>query len=287
MPRHSPPARTAGLSGRALVALAAFTAALLPAVFLAPQYLAANGSEGGFVHQRNIIKAAGDAFVGYWGSGRRDLTPGMQRMVDYWFRFHVVKAGLAAILLIALVVLGRQIWTAYVKGDSLGAGARAGLVSAGVLVLALGLLSLVLVVANVQGAIAPFTSVETLVPVNARHGQLAVTLDDVRRNLSDSQHAGQPTRPPLATMISDNARYHRTLVVISAILATASIGICVVLWKRIAGLGPADRCAKRTLRWFGALSIAFSLVAVVLFLANMSNAAHPAEGLAGFFGGGH
>jgi hypothetical protein len=80
-----------------LVALAV----ALGAVFvLAPSRLAAIGTDGGLSEQRNLIDALSPAFVKYWSSGDQGFPPDLQRVVDYWFRFHAVKGVLAAALLI-------------------------------------------------------------------------------------------------------------------------------------------------------------------------------------------
>ncbi|GHE58141.1 hypothetical protein GCM10014715_08850 [Streptomyces spiralis] len=286
MLRHPVPPRSPGFSGRAVVILAAFAAVLLAAVFLAPQSMAANhSSEDGFVHQRNLIRAANEAFVGYWDSGDRAFTPDMQRVVDYWFRFHAIKAGISIVLLIVLVALSHQAWKAYVGAGGSGRGRRAGLASAGALALILTTLALLLVVANVQGAVAPFTSVLTLMPVGASHGQLAGTLAQVRERLTDSQNTGDRTPPAIDVMISDFALYHEVVVVMSVILAIIFIGLSVVLWKRFARTGPSARRTRSTLGWFGASSTVFSLFAIILFMANLSNTVNPTEGLLGFFAG--
>lgn len=286
VPLKTVPPRSPGFSGRAVAVLAAFAAVLLPAVFLAPQSLAANSSEGSFVHQHNLIKAVNEAFVGYWDSGDRDFTPGMQRVVDYWFRFHAIKAGISIVLLIVLVSLSRQIWRAYIRGGESRRARRIGLASSGVLTLILTMLALVLVVVNIQGAAAPYTSVLSLMPVGAPHGQLAGTLTQVRQRLADSQETGHRTPPAIDVMISDFARYHEAVVVMSVILTIAFIGLSFMLWKRFAGTGPSDRRARRTWGWFGASSTVFSFGAIILFMANLSNMENPTKGLMGFFAGG-
>jgi lysylphosphatidylglycerol synthetase-like protein (DUF2156 family) len=277
--------RSAGTSGRALAILVVLAAALAPAVFLAPHPLAANASEGGFGDQRTLVKAAGDAFVDYWNSGHRDFTPGMQRVVDYWFRFHLAKAAIAAILLIVLVALGVLLWKAFLRADCLGSGRRATLASAGVFVTMLALFSMVVVMANVQGVVAPFTSVLTLLPVGASHGRLAGTLDQVRQRLADHTRTGHQTPPVLDVMISDNVRYHEAVFVMAAILAVLFIGASVMLWKRFARTGSADRRTRRVLGMFGVSSALLSIVLIGLSVANVTVAAQPVEALVNFFNG--
>jgi hypothetical protein len=279
--------RSTGISGRALAVLAAFAAVLMPAVFFAPHMLAANGSEAGFADQRNLINAVSNAFDQYWKSGGGDFTPDMERVVDYWFRFHLAKALIAAALLIVLIALGVLLWKAYLRVGGMGTGQRVFLASAGVLVTMLGVLSLLMFMANVQGTIAPLTSLLTMLPVSAHSGKLAGTLDQVREQLADYPSAGSGTSPALEVMISDNALYHVAVAVMAAILVVVFIGVIVVLWRRLARTGSSDRRTRRVLGSFGVLTAMSTLAMIVLTVANVSVAADPAQGLLGFFNGGY
>ena len=88
--RALPPAPTgsAGGAGRRLALLTVLTAALGAAFVYAPRRIAASTPGSGFSSQRSLIEHLRDAFVGYYGSGSRSFTPDMQRIVDYWFRYH-------------------------------------------------------------------------------------------------------------------------------------------------------------------------------------------------------
>jgi hypothetical protein len=280
----SPAIPSRPFSGRALAVLAALTAVLLPAVFLAPQSLAAIGTEAGFSGQRELINTVNAAFVEYWRSGDKEFTPGMHQVVDYWFRFHLIKALLAAVLLVVLIALGVLLWKAFLRVS--GLGARAAFASGGVLVTMLALLSLVLVVANVQGTVAPFTSLVSMLPIGAPHGELADTLAQVRQQLADYPRTGNATSPALQIMINDNARYHVAVAVMAATLVVVFIGMSVALWKRFAGSRPSGRRMRAVLGSYGVASALLSLVMIVFTLANITTATDSARGLAGFFGGG-
>jgi hypothetical protein len=273
----SPAIPSRPVSGRALAVLAALTAVLLPAIFLAPQSLAG----GGFSSQRKLITDVNAAFVDYWSSGDKDFTPSMHRLVDYWFRFHLIKAVLAAVLLVVLIALGVLLWKAFLRVSDLGA--RAAFASGGVLATMLAFVSLVLVVANIQGTVAPFTSLLSMMPVGAPHGRLAGTLAQVRQQLVDYPRTGHATSPALQMMISDNSRYHVAVAVMAAILVVVFIGASVALWKRFARTG---RPMRPVLGSYGVASAFLSLVMVVLTVANLTNAGDSARGLTGFFGGG-
>src|SRR5687768_3628962 len=112
MTSSTAPPRSADFSGRALATLAALAAALGAAFVVAPATLAASGPGGGFADQRHLTEALRPAFVEYWRSGDRELSPALAGVVDYWLRYHVAKAVIAAVLLTVLVVLGTRLWTA-------------------------------------------------------------------------------------------------------------------------------------------------------------------------------
>jgi hypothetical protein len=274
--------RSAGISGRALAALAALATALAAAVVVAPPTLAAVGSDGDLADRRHLTESLRAAFVAYWRSGDRDLSPDLERVVDYWFRFHVAKAMIAAILVVVLVALGVLLWKAFLRAGGLGPGSRAALASAGVLVTMLTLLSLAVVLANIQGAVAPFASLLPMVTGGATDAELTGTLDQIRQRLA----AGDRTTPALEMMIGDFARYHVAFAVIAAIAAVAFIGMSVVWWKKFAKTGSSDRRTRRVFGFFGVLSVLLALAAIVAVVANTSAAADSPRVLLAFFDGG-
>ncbi|GAA3442804.1 hypothetical protein [Planomonospora venezuelensis] len=279
------PSRSAGLPGRALAVLVALTAALATAFVVAPRTLAASGPDG-FADERDLGGAFSEAFTAYWASGGRDFPPGLERVVDYWFRYHAAKAVIAATLLIVLVALGVLLWRAFLRAGGLGAGRRAALASAGVLVTMLTLCSLPLVMANVQGAVAPFSSLLPLLAAGEAGGELSGTLDQVKRRLAESLDAGGRTPPALEVMIGDFARYHVALAAVAAVVAAVLIGVGVASWKRFAGTGPSDRRTRRVLGASGVLAVSSSLLVIVVGAANTATAADPAPALLAFFEGG-
>lgn len=289
---HSPvaPTRSAGISARTPAVLVTLTvalvAALVAAFVVAPGMLAASGADDGLADSHHLTEAVREALVGYWSSGDREFSPDLERVVDYWFRYHVVKAVIAAILLLVLVALGVRLWKAFLKADGPGAGRRAALASAGVLVTMLALLSLVTVMANIQGAVAPLSSLLPLLAVGTADGELADTLDHVRQQLADSLSTGAPTPPALDLMTSDFARYHVAMAVVGSIVALVLIGLSVMLWMRFAGTDSSDRRTRRVWGAFGALSALLSLIVIVVAVANTTTAADPAPALLAFFEGG-
>ena len=284
---HQPArSRSAESSGRTFAVLGALAAALVAAIVVGPRTLAAIGSGGDLAERGNLVEALRGAFIEYWSSGDRKLSRNLERVVDYWFRYHLAKAGFAAILLIVLVVLGVRLWQAFLRADAIGAGRRAALASAGALVAMLAVLSLAMVMANVQGVVAPFSSLLPMLAPGTADGELAGTLAQVRQQLAVSLSASRPTPPALEVMISDFARYHAAMAVVAAIVAVAFLVLSLVLWKRFARMRASDRRARRVLGSFGLLAAVFSLAAIVLVVANVTVVADPAPALLAFFEGG-
>ena len=265
------PPRSAGLPGRLLATLAALAVALTAAFVVAPATLAASGQEGGFADRRRLSEAVNEAFGAYWQAGERALSPELARVVDYWFRYHVVKAVIAAALLAVLVALGVFLWKAFLRADR-----RAVLGSAGVLVTMLALFSLALVMGNVQGAVAPLASLLPMA-VDGPGGAAAATA-------LEQLSAGGRTSPVLEVLISDFARYHGAMAVVSVLVAVALLGAGLRFWKVRAS--SADRRTRRVLGSFGVLSGLVALAVLVVAVANVSTAADPVPALLALFRGG-
>ncbi|MEZ0094505.1 hypothetical protein [Streptacidiphilus sp. EB129] len=266
--------------------LVALAVALVPAFIVAPGPWAASMSGGGFGDQRVLVDGLSTSFVDYWSSGDRNFPPGLERVVDYWLQFHVVKAVIAATLLTVLTTLGVLLWKAFLRAGGIRAGGRAALASAGVVVTALALFSLTAVMANIQGATAPFSSLLSMLPMHAPHGELADTLDQVRRRLADYPNSGDRTPPAVEVMVSDFSRYHAVIAVAATMVAAVLLGMSVVSWRRFASTAASDRRTRRVFRLFGLLSALLASAVIVVAVANLTTAADPAPALLAFFHGG-
>ncbi|MER6628299.1 hypothetical protein ABT301_08660 [Streptomyces sp. NPDC000987] len=280
------PSGSAGVPGRACAVLAALAAALVPAFVFAPGPLAARMSGGGFGDRRALVGSLSESFVDYWSSGDRDFSPSLQRVVDYWLDYHLVKAVIAAALLAVLTTLGVLLWRAFLRAGRVGAVGTAALASAGILVTALALLSAAAVMANIQGAVAPFSSLLSMLPMRVSHGELADALDQIRRYLADYPDSGERTPPAVEVMVSDFSRYHAVMAVAAMTVAAVLAGTGVVSWKRSARAGASDGRAMRVFRSFGLLSALLSSAAIVVAVANLTTAVGPAPALRAFFDGG-
>ena len=71
--------------------------------------------------------------------------------------------------------------------------------------------SAAVVMANIQGAVAPFASLISLLPLGSHDKRLIHTLGQVRQGLAAYPGAGGRTAPALEAMISDFALYHAAL----------------------------------------------------------------------------
>lgn len=280
------PPRSAGVPGRTLAILVALVAALTAAFVFAPPRLAAGGSDGDLADQGRLIAAFRTAVVGYWRSGERDHPPALQRVIDYWYRFHLVKGGIAALLLIVLGVLAVLAWRTFMRANGLGMGARVALVSGGTAAASLALFAVAVVMANIQGAIVPFSSLMPLLMGGTPGAALAGTLAQARQQLAGSHRTSGYTPPALDAMVNDFGRYHAVLAVIAAVVVVALLALSVMFWRGFARAGSADRRTRRVMGWFGVFSALSSLIVIVILVANAGTAADPAPALLGLFDGG-
>lgn len=288
---HQAPPRSAttpdGPSGRVLALLVALAAGLGVALVLVlgPSALAASAPGGGFSGQSALSAALRPAFVEYWRSGEKALTPGLAHIVDYWFRYHVVKAVVGALLLTVLLVLAARLRTLFLRPGGLTAGKRAAVASGGVLVLVSALFALLVVMANIQGAVAPLSSTLSILPLGSAGGELGTAVDQVRQNLSGYSKAG--SHPPAITvMVDDFGRYHAVLAYTAAIVIIGLAVLSASSWKQYRREAASDKRARRLSATFGVLTALLAVAILVVMAANIGTAEDPAPALLGFFQGG-
>ena len=278
------------MPGRALAGLVAAVAGLVVAFVVVPPRLAASGPAADLADHGRFLTAVRVAVVEYWQSGVRDHPPALQRVLDYWVRFHLVKGGIAALLLIAFGALSVVLWRTFLRAEGLGRGSRAALVSAGTVVPMLALFALAVVMANIQGAMAPFASLFPMLTESPPDGtadpDVAATLAQARQQLAGAHRTGGYTPPALDAMVSDFAWYHVALAVIAAVVAVALLGLSVMCWRHVARAGSTSRRTRRVWGWFGAFSAVSVLIMVVLLVANAGTATDPAPALLALFNGG-
>ncbi|WP_246007639.1 hypothetical protein [Gordonia oryzae] len=248
-----------------IVALGILTVALAAATTLAPWLLTGPGPGG-------MATAFCSAFAHFWKSGSSTPPADLTALVDDWRRFHIAKAVIG----LALLATACRLAIALYRGTSESTRRRPlRALPAG----ALAAIALVIVTANIQGAIAPLSS---LLPFLSGSG------DPTTRAIASQAHteliasAGGGFTAPLQVLVDDFARYHAVIAVIAGILTVGVLGAAGVVF-RAAAIAPRDARTPPLAR-----AAALTLVALttgVVCAANVSSAAESAQALAMFFGG--
>ncbi|CAM3685138.1 Integral membrane protein [Tsukamurella ocularis] len=171
--------------------------------------------------------------------GRAQLTAGLRSLVDDWFGFHLIKAVSAGLLVALALYVGHR---------------------------ALALIPTVLLIANVQGAVAPLSSAFSLLdPARLWDGEPGRALALMRAELR-----GTPSGPVHA-LVDDFARYHLAVVVMAGVLTVILVVFAVRAWRQ-------DRP-----RWAIATVVA-AVAAGVVTAANVTTTLDPIRGLLDFLG---
>ncbi|GAS95441.1 uncharacterized protein RMCC_2407 [Mycolicibacterium canariasense] len=229
-------------------------AAMLTAAFgVAPFSLAASAGVA-FGGEADLRAAAHVAVLDYWTADTQNLTAGLSVLVEFWFRFHLAKAVFAALLVAVFIALAVRCWRAAPcerwrrAGTAFGAAVSAGMAA----------LSLLVVMANVQGAVAPSSSLLPMIP------------DEVRSGFGAALRAGVREPAALPVLIGDFSRYHAAMAVVAGLVAAAVIA-AAVYWRRTR---------------FGIVAAVLACGVVVIGVANTMTALNPVPALQAFFDGG-
>jgi hypothetical protein len=261
------------LSGRdraAAQVLAALTVLLAAGFVLAPKALTGPGHNSG----HSLSAAAIQAFTAYWQSGRSSYPPALADLVGYWRCYHLVKAGFAVALTIALCWLAHILWRSLLRAGRLRPATTTAAVVTGSAVTALAFGSVLVVMATVQGALAPFSSLVSLLPVGDGDPALTTAAGQIRRDLAERRAV--PRAPAtLGAIIDDFQRYHAVLAVQAAVLAVVLIGLSMLVWRRASTTGQAVPRAKTLLRLLAAAFALLTVLVIVVCAANCSTALNP------------
>ncbi len=263
---------TSARSGGVIGGLVALVAGLLIALFLAPSRLA--GATGG--ERNQLAGSARKAFAEYWAGGQKQFPPSLAALVDYWRRFHIAKAVIAAALLIACLALAVVVWPSVLRRTTRSLGGAA-MAFGGVAASGLAVLAGLTLMANIQGIAQPFSSLLSMLP-SADGTSFANTQHQVAQRLADS--ASARTDKPLAVMIDDFARYHQVLALMAGILAAGLAAGAVISWRRRASSAAGSRMVGTA---YSVLAGLFALAAAVICVANITVAAHPVPALQDVF----
>jgi hypothetical protein len=271
------------LSGRdraAALFLAILTVLLAAGFALAPRALTGAGP----IHEHSLSAATSQAFSAYWQSGRHSYPPALADLVAYWRRYYLVKAGFAVALTIASCWLAHTLWRSLLRAGRLRPATTTAAVMSGSAVTALAFGSVLVVMATIQGALAPFSSLVSLLPVG--HGDPALTesVGQIQHDLADHQ-AVPHTPAALGAIIDDFQRYHAVLAAQAAILAVVLIGLSMLMWRRAPTVGRAVPRAKALLRLLATAFALLTAIVLVVGAANVSTALNPDPALRLVFGG--
>ena len=238
----------------------------------------------GSAHEHTLIAATSQAFTAYWRSGRRSYPSALAGLVAYWRRYHLVKAGFAVALTIALCWLAHILWRSLLRAGRLRPATTTAAVASGSAVTALAFGSVLVVMATIQGALAPFSSLVSLLPIG--HGNRALTgsVGQIQHDLAE--HQAVPRAPaPLDAIVGDFQRYHAVLAAQAAILAVVLIGLSVLMWCRAPTAGRAVARTKTLLRLLATAFVLLTAIVLVVGAANVSTALNPVPALRLFFAG--
>ncbi len=267
----APPRRRPGSARPALWALTAVALGVAMMTLPAP---VAEWSSSGQVTVAGLVDTVSVGFARWMSSGSAVPEAPLADAVSFWAVFHVTKAILAIALLSALVIVGRQVWRRAMHAPT--RAARAAWIAAGVLGAWLPVLALLIVVANVQGAVAPLSSVMSFLPIAA-----TPEVDQVRAELGAGVYG-----PVTAALVADFRVYHAALVAcLAVVIALLAASIVWMLVRR--ARTPRDSRAARRALVLGAIALGLLGAALgVMLLANLSTVLDPARALAGFFATG-
>jgi hypothetical protein len=258
---------------RSSAALVAFAVAAAVGFLVGPGPFAAAVSGSQLAGRDRLTDTFRKAFTGYWQAGSERFTPDLHRVVDFWAWYHVAKGVFAALLVAVLVVFAVRLGRAGLRAG--GRTARVAFTAAGALAATVAVAALAVVMANVQGTLAPFASLSTMLPTS----RSSDTVAQVRQQVVSGHHG-----LVAQAMIEDYVRYHAVMVVAAAVVAGALITVSVVLWRRFA---TTAKPARLVFGSFGVVATVAAMTVLVVLAANASTVADPVPGLLGLFNGSY
>ncbi len=250
---------------------------LTAAVFLVPAGLVALR---GLSSEAAVRSASESAFVGADLSAPVADSAALAELTAVWREFHLVKAVVAGVLVVVLVGVVSSVRR---RAEATGRGRRRWLLRsahAGAVVWLLGALTLLL--ANLQGAAAPFASVASFLPPGGS-GELGGVLEDLRSAVD----AGSPSSVGgvAGALLGDFTRYHAVFAVLAAVTGGVLTALAVRAgWRRWRARGQGGASQPTWLLRSGLYGAAGGLF-LLLALANASTWVHPAPALVASLGG--
>ena len=230
-----------------------------------------------------------------WSGDSADPSPSLQALLDGWRDYHLVKALFAALALAALGRLTLALWRSWSAHP--GPIRRLLRLLAGGASAALALFAALLVLANIQGALAPLASLVSLLPpvdgtsgtaVGDGYGQALAALSADLAAANPGEHATAASAATAAT-VEDFASFHLSLAVMAGLLAVGLCGAAGALWRRRAARrGSGDAVAHRegrALTGMAGSAVCLALALLVIAAANVGTARAPIPALLSFIEG--
>lgn len=238
------------------------------AVFVVPAGLL---SARGFPGEAALVAASASAFVSADLSAPLAGSDALAELTVVWQEFHLVKAAIAAALVVALVGIASTVGD---RAEGVGHGRRRWLLYVAHPVVVFWLLGAVAVLlANLQGAAVPFASVASLLPAASPASELGGVVSQLRMAV---ERDSSPLVGGLAgELLSEFARYHAVFAALAAVTGGVLVTLAVRgAWRRwrlgAKGLPVSPLWPVQTIT-YGAAGCLF----LVLSLANAATWARP------------
>jgi len=132
--------------------------------------------------------------------------------------------------------------------------------------------------------VTPLSSALSMLPLGSHDAPLSHAVGQVKQGLAAYPGTGGRTAPALQVMVSDFGLYHAVVVALAGAVTVAAIVMSAVSWRRRAR--SSERRTRRVLELAGVSSALLALVVLVIALANLGTALHPAPALLAFFNAG-
>ena len=257
---------------RRIVLLALATLVALVATFVAPPWLA-GGDQAERDHLATVTEGA---ITEYWHSGRHGYPHSLAKLVDYWTRFHVAKTVLATLTLVMALSLGVLAWRSLTTRRRSTRATSLALGTTGLFATLVCGFCLLAVMANIQGALAPLSSLLS-VPSFGHGTNLQAVSSEMADGLAHYRTA-RPS-PPLTVMVDDFRWYHEILAVLAGALALVSAVAAWWLWRALRQTDQAPRSTKIVNRSYTVLFALLTVAEVVLCVGNITVANDSAHAL--------
>lgn len=238
------------LSSRAWIATLLLAAVFLVLTFREAPALLLSAPFGSLTQPDELATRVGEELTVFWRADRAALGPALERLVEFWFWWHLTKVVICTCGVVVLGLLVRAFWQRF---DHAGRAGAVGLGLGAILTSTVLLGVLVLLLANVQSMATPLISVLQVIPADPADATTAATVGAIRQGVSEDGGAYPTTS--LRYLTDSVTRYHAVLVAVSLSVAAGAVVLAVASGIRRA------RTARDLRR------IRIRLLATVLFAA--------------------